>query len=121
MNKQQQGLTMISWLIVLVLVAMLTTIVFRVGPMYMDYYKVASVLESMEIKEKKMTNKEVRKSLAKRLDINSISFIKKDNISTYKAKNSLYVGKINIDYQVKEKFFDQIYLVGDFHLSTDKN
>jgi len=124
MNRQkQQGLTMISWIVALIFVGIFALMILRVGPMYMDYYKVVQVLEMMktELQENKMTEKQVRISLNKRFDTAYVSFIKKEYIKIYRGSGSFSVGRIDIDYEAKERFFDQIYFVGYFHASTNND
>ena len=124
MNRQkQQGLTAISWLVVIMFAGIFVLMILKIGPMYLDYYKVVQVLETVdnELRENDMTEREVRKSLGKRFDTAYVSFIRKEHIKMKRNDNNLYVGSVKIDYEVREQFFDQIYFVGDFHASTNND
>ena len=49
--KKQQGMTLISWVIVLGMIAFLATIVIRILPMYQEYFGVVHIMYGRRINE----------------------------------------------------------------------
>lgn len=77
--KKQQGMTLISWVIVLAIIAFFATITMRLVPMYQEYYGVLQIMKSMEteLKNNKLTNEQVMLLLSKRFNTGYISSVKK--------------------------------------------
>ena len=119
--KKQQGMTLISWVIVLGMIAFLATIVIRILPMYQEYFGVVHIMEGMEeeLTNNKLTKAQANLLLMKRFDTGYITSVKKDNIEISRGKNSTNVTKIVIDYEVREPFIAQIDLIGHFHKEID--
>lgn len=118
--KKQAGMTLISWVIVLGIIAFFATMAMRLLPMYQEYYGVVTVMEGMEreISTSKLTKKEVMSLLKKRFDTGYIFAVKKDNIEMLRGKNNVHVDKIIIDYEVRKPFIAHISLVGTFHIEA---
>jgi Tfp pilus assembly major pilin PilA len=121
MKKQQAGMTLISWVIVLGIIAFLATFLMRLFPMYQEYYGVVQVMEGMEkeITANKLTKQQVRTLLSKRFNTGYIFSVKEDNIELERGKNNVHVDKIIIDYEVREPFIAHVSLVGSFHLEAE--
>jgi hypothetical protein len=72
--QNQRGMTAIGWIIVLGLIAFFTLIALRLVPLYLEYGKVSSVLESLE-NEPGVTRKpkvEIQRLIGRRFDINDV-------------------------------------------------
>ncbi|MEO5573410.1 MAG: DUF4845 domain-containing protein, partial [Gammaproteobacteria bacterium] len=70
--NRQSGITTISLVIVLLLIAFFTLIILKVGPMYLENFSVVTSMESLK-KEPEIasrTGEEILQLLMKRLDIN---------------------------------------------------
>lgn len=121
MMKKQAGMTLIGWVIVLAIIAFFATLAMRLIPMYQEYYGVLQVMNDMEVelKNNKLTKKEVSTLLARRFDIGYIFNVDKDDIEILRGKNNVHVTKIVIDYEVREPFMFQIDLIGHFHTEID--
>tara|TARA_R110002111_G_scaffold25053_4_gene55307 strand:+ start:319 stop:699 length:381 start_codon:yes stop_codon:yes gene_type:complete len=119
--KKQAGMTLISWVIVLAIIAFFATIAMRLFPMYQEYFGVVTVMEGMEkeISTNKLTKQQVMILLSKRFNTGYIFNVKKDNIELLRGKNNVHVDKIIIDYEVREPFIAHISLVGNFHLEAE--
>ncbi|NQZ53173.1 MAG: DUF4845 domain-containing protein [Piscirickettsiaceae bacterium] len=118
---KQRGMTLIGWVIVLGIIAFFATVVMRLLPMYQEYYGVLQIMDGMEaeIKNNKLTKKQVMSLLRKRFDTGYIFSVKKDNIELLRGKNNVHVSKIIIDYEVRKPFIAQIDLIGHFHTEVD--
>ncbi|MEC9315391.1 MAG: DUF4845 domain-containing protein [Pseudomonadota bacterium] len=69
--KNQRGMTLIGWVIVLALIAFFATLAMRLVPMYQEYYGVLQIMNDMEIelKNNNLTKNEVETLLMRRFDI----------------------------------------------------
>lgn len=119
--KKQRGMTLISWVIVLGVIAFFVTIVLRVLPMYQEYFGVVNIMEGMktELTENKLTKQQAMKLLTRRFDTGYISSVKKEHIEISRGKHMTNVTKIVIDYEVRVPFIAQIDLVGHFNKEID--
>jgi Tfp pilus assembly major pilin PilA len=119
--QKQQGMTLISWVLVLGIIAFFATVVMRLLPMYQEYYSVLQIMDGMEIelKNNKLTKRQVMTLLEKRFDTGYVFSVKKDNIEIGRGKNNVQVSKIVIDYEVRKPFMAQIDLIGHFKTEID--
>lgn len=119
--KHQRGMTLIGWVIVMALIAFFVTLAIRLVPMYQEYYGVVQIMEDMktELRNNNLSKNEVQTLLSKRFNIGYISSVKRDDVEVFRGKNTAYVTKIVIDYEVRKPFFAQIDLVGHFHKEID--
>lgn len=124
MNKQmnkQSGMTLISWVIVLGVIAFFATIVIRILPMYQEYLGVLSIMEGMEeeVRSNKMTKQQANLMLMRRFNTGYISSVKKEHIEISRGKRQTSVTKIILDYEVRVPFIAHIDLIGHFHSEFD--
>lgn len=119
--KKQQGMTLISWVIVLAIIAFFATLTMRLVPMYQEYYGVLQIMKSMEteLKNNKLSNQQVMLLLNRRFNTGYISSVKKENIQLFRGRSNAYVTKVVIDYEVRKPFFAHIDLVGHFVTEID--
>ncbi len=110
---KQRGMTAIGWMLVLGLIAFFTLITLRLAPLYLEYTKVVSVLESLE-KEPgitRQTKAEIRKMISRRFDVNDVRGLD--------AKQAIIVQKagtltVTMDYERRTSLFGNIDLVAKF-------
>lgn len=84
MYKRQAGITFIGWVILLVPVAIVGYAVIRLTPVYLNYMKVAKVVEqiaSENVGDATINPASVRVSLARRFDIEQITYPEVDDIA----------------------------------------
>jgi hypothetical protein len=78
MRSSQRGVTFIGWLFLLMPLAVLVYVGIRLTPIYLNYTRVARSLEQVADEYQDVSGQvspvEVRKSLEKRFDIESIDF-----------------------------------------------
>lgn len=119
--QKQRGMTLIGWVIVLALIGFFATIAIRLVPMYQEYYGVLQIMNDMkiELKNNKLTKNEAQTLLMRRFNIGYIESVKKENIEISRGKNTSYVTKIVIDYEVRKPFMAHIDLIGHFHKEVD--
>lgn len=119
--KNQRGMTLISWILILGIIAFFATVAMRLIPMYQEYYSVLQVMDGMEteLKNNKLTKGQVEQLLLKRFDTSYIFSVKLDDVEISRGKDNVYVTKIVIDYEVRKPFMAQIDLIGHFHTEVD--
>jgi Domain of unknown function (DUF4845) len=106
-RSNQTGLTFLSVLVILGLIAFFTLLILKIGPIYLDHYKVKTVLASLE-NEPNLASESIRKVrslLMRRFDINMVEHVKKEDIAIKKMDGVLTV---EIDYEVIEPIIGNI-------------
>jgi len=114
-KKQQQGLTMISWIVVIVFLLFQGVIAMNVIPVYMTDSSVKSILEELpnDAKARDSSANELKTLVAKRLSINSIYTIKPESIKVVKGRGENIV---IIEYEPRGKLIGSLdYIVSFKH------
>jgi len=116
--KNQQGLTLISIILILGLIGFFVLLTLKVVPIYLDHGKVKSALEALKSTPDIQTKSEfeIRDSLSKRFNINYVYDVTKDDIKVIKHGN--YV-KVDIEYETVVKLVDNLSLLAEFHDSFE--
>lgn len=114
MNMQrQQGMTFISTLLLLLVGGFLAMLVLKLLPIYLDNYKIQSVLASLEA-ETGMGSKpvqEIKQAIDKRLYINEVRHIGMKDIKIKRQGNFL---DVRIGYVVKEPIMGNVEVLVTF-------
>jgi len=97
--KLQRGMTLLSVCMLLGLIAFFTLLILKIGPIYLDHYKVKTAVTELEddsaILRKSALG--IKASLLARLNINAVTSVTKHDIKVYKQAD--YV-KVTVDYEV---------------------
>jgi hypothetical protein len=106
-------MTAIGWLLVLGLIAFFTLITLRLVPMYLEYSKVASVLESL--KNQPEIGNEARSGIIdlinRRFDVNDVRGVDPRIVKITKERGNMI---ISIHYERREHLVANIDVVGVF-------
>ena len=117
-RNKQQGLTFISWLLVFVMAGMFVLVGIKITPVYMEHFAVKKSLESL--KEEPLINRksvrEIRKLLMRRMDMNSIYDLQKDEVI---IKRSGGVTTITVAYEERRSIMGNLSLVMTFEDSVE--
>jgi hypothetical protein len=115
---QQKGMTAIGWLLVLVMIIFSSLIIIKIVPMYLNGYKITSALSSLKADPMARGKQphELRTLLLRRLDIDMLTDIKAQDIIVTRQKDSYLV---QIDYQLKQQLFGNMYVVVIFDESAE--
>ncbi|HFD79579.1 MAG TPA: DUF4845 domain-containing protein [Gammaproteobacteria bacterium] len=112
--RQQRGMTAIGWLLVLGLIAFFVLITLRLVPLYLEYAKVTSVLESIE-NEPGITTKsraEIISLIQRRLDVNDVRELDpRKKFYIRKEKGYLIIGT---RYERREPMLGNVDVVASF-------
>ena len=112
---KQRGLTMISWLVVIVFLLFQAVIAMNVLPVFMTDSTVASVMEKLpnDVTAQRANYKELKGIVAKRLSMNSVYTIKPEHITIKKGRGENIV---IIEYEPRGKLIGPLdYIVSFSH------
>ncbi|MDD2761901.1 MAG: DUF4845 domain-containing protein [Methylomonas sp.] len=112
--NKQRGLTFISLVFLLGLIAFFALLVLKIAPIYLNNSKVknalAAVESSVDITSK--TRSEILTSLEKRFDMNYVEYVAKDDIKIVAQPG--YV-KVDIEYERVEPIMGNLSVLVEFH------
>lgn len=112
-RHHQKGMTAIGWLLVLALIAFFTLITLRLVPLYLEFGKVASVMESLQNEPgvTNMSRTEIVTLVTRRFDVNDVRDVNPKMIKVSKDKGILTV---SIDYERREHLVANVDVVATF-------
>jgi hypothetical protein len=113
-RKQEQGLTLISYVFLLLFIGFFVMLILKITPIYMDHGKVTSALDGLkEMPDlEKQSAYAIKKSLDKRFNMNYVYDVEAEDISIIKRGN--YV-RVDIEYEVVEPVVSNLSLLVQFH------
>jgi hypothetical protein len=109
--KRQQGLTMISWIVVIVFLLFQAVIAMNVIPVYLTDSSVKSILDDLpsDLLAQEASPKELELIILKRLRINNVTTVTSDDIAIKRGKDEKIV---NIEYEPRGKLIGNLeYIV----------
>jgi len=112
--KKQRGVSLLSLVFGLGLIIVFTSMFVNVAPIYAENYSVETGLKSMaeDPNTRKLSNREIKNKLMKRLGISGVSNVKDRDIIINRSANSMV---LQIAYEVRTDFLANI----DFVLTFD--
>ena len=112
--KHQHGLTLITTIFILGLIAFFTLLILKIAPIYIEHSKVANSLSALEHTTDIQTkNKsEIWSALDKRFNLNYVYDVTKDDVKITKRTN--YV-KVEIEYEVVKKIAGNLSVLVEFY------
>jgi len=112
-SNKQQGMTLISLLIVLAVCGFLLMLLLKIGPIYLDHSKVsaamAAIKETPEIATK--TPAEIKEMLRKRFDLSYVSDAKVNDVSI--IRDGAYL-KVEMQYEVVKPIMGNLSVLVEF-------
>ena len=120
--QRQSGLTLISWIFVLAILAFCGMFAFRVVPMYSENVYVTNALKSLAepgVKISEMSDPEIKKKIMDFYMINNVRSEGPQNIVINRKSNTILV---TVDYENRSNLFYNIDIVMSFknHLDGDQ-
>jgi len=111
---KQKGLTLISWIVILVFVLFQVVAAMRIAPEYIADASIKSMLERLttDIEATGLTNKKLRSLLEKRLSIINIYSIHSEDIKIIKGRGEQV---ITIDYEPRGTLIGNLDYIIKFH------
>ncbi len=111
---RQRGVTGITMILIVALIAFFSLIAIRLFPVYLEHFKVSSHLESLAVEENtgKLSDNEIRKTLAKRFDIDDVENVRPEDIFIERPDRDTLI--IAIEYEVRTPAFGNVDMVISF-------
>jgi len=115
-SVRQEGLTAVSTIALIVLAGFLVLIVLKLAPVYLEYFNVASSVNSLKNEPDlgQKSKEEVYELLRRRFEINDVKRVKKDNVKISRAGT---VTTIAVNYEVRIPLLGNV----DFLVYFDKS
>ena len=112
-RNEQQGMTLIAWLVILAMVGVFITVGLKITPVYLEHFAVKKTLESLKQEPliSRKTLREIRTMLERRLDMNSVYDMTKDEVI---IKRSGGVTTITIAYEERRSILGNLSIVMTF-------
>jgi len=113
--SNQRGLTLISWVVVIVFILFQGVIAMNVIPVYMTDSTISTIMENLpnDPAAKRASTKELRNVVAKKIRMNSVYTIKPENIKIRKGRGENIV---LIEYEPRGKLIGTLdYIVSFKH------
>lgn len=115
--RSQRGMTFWGWIVVLALIGFFTLLGLKIIPIYLSGYTVISSVQSLknDSSARGKSARELRDMLMKRLDINSVYDLPRDQIYISKVKNGY---QVEVEYDRKEKIAGNLSVIVEFNESV---
>lgn len=118
--RKQNGLSVLGMIFVIVSFGLFVVTSFKIGPMYMDFYQIQTIVEavakdtSVNLKSKK----DIWLAINKRLHINNLHWVTdKDIVITRdRAKN---ITTVTIDYEARDGYVSNTFIGATFKKSIE--
>jgi len=112
--RSQKGLSILSWLVVLAVVAFFASTAFKVLPHYLDYMSMEKIITSVET-DKALDIRTVGdfySHVSKGMQVNSIRDLKLDDALTVTMENNEFLA--HLKYEKREPLIENLDLVVHF-------
>lgn len=112
--NRQKGMTAIGWLFVLALIGFFVLVTLKMLPAYLEYFKVASTLESLEEETgwTEVTPRAIRNLIERRFDISYVNVITPRQV---KIKSAGATYRVTAKYEAREHLFFNVDVVMSFY------
>ena len=116
--RKQRGMTLLGWVLVALVAMLFVLIALKLFPIYRDSLYIDTVLKdlSTDPEARNMSPAELTNTILKRLDINSVYNIQREDIYIEKTGDSKVV---SVEYEVRTPFMGNIDFVVYFDKSTE--
>ncbi|WP_339828239.1 DUF4845 domain-containing protein [uncultured Arenimonas sp.] len=118
MVSKPRGMTLMSFVIVLVVVGFFALIIMKLFPMYSEYYSLKKVMEEYAAQPNSAANspQQLYNEMNRRFGIAYIESVQKEHMKVTREKG---VSKLNIAYEVRVPLFANLDVVGKFDNTVD--
>ena len=118
LKNKQKGLTGVSIMAIIVVIAFMALIFLKIMPIYFDSFKVGDVGSGLKAERGlgEKSNKEITTMILKRLDVNMVSDVTKEHIFIEKIKNDVF---IDVEYEVRKQMFGNLDVIISFKKSAE--
>ncbi len=113
LHNKQRGITTISLVLLLGLLAFLVLIVLTLAPVYLENFNVAQKLKTLQTDPQvsNMTESEIMDTLLKRFSIDSVDSVQEDDVLIFKNDR---VTEVSVEYEVRKPLVGNVDVVVTF-------
>lgn len=117
--QRQRGVSLLSWVVIILVVSIMGTMAVAMIPAYMDYNTICGTVDELlsSPTTNMMSTDEIENTLAKRFDINDINVIHATDLGITKDNGKL---SISLDYKVEKPLFYNVSIVMHFQHTFSK-
>ncbi|NEV62387.1 DUF4845 domain-containing protein [Thiorhodococcus minor] len=110
----QRGMGMLGFIVIIALVAFFATIVLKVGPLYLDYWTLRTIMEEVKANPQQIQGgpRGITSAIDKRLNINSVYGKKGSDFKVKKVDGRTY--RVTLDYEERVHLFFNVDAVAAF-------
>jgi len=118
MVRKPRGMTLMSFVMVLVVVGFFALVAMKLFPMYSEYFNLKGVMEeyAAQPNSASVPPAQMHADLNRRFGIAYVSSVKKENIKIIREGGA---SKLNIAYEVRVPLLGNLDVVGKFDHSVD--
>jgi len=118
MVKNQRGITLMSFVFVLVVVGFFALVAMKLFPMYSEYHNLKGVMKEFAAQPNSasLTPAQVQADLGRRFNIAYVESVKKEHIKIVRSGRG---SQLNIAYEVRRPMFANLDIVGVFDHTVD--
>ena len=118
MERTQKGITLMSFLMVLVVVGFFAMMAMKLFPMYSEYYSLKGVMKEIAASPNSgsLSLAQIQAELDRRFNIAYVSSVKKEHIKVIRAGRG---SQLNIAYEVRVPLLGNLDAVGKFDNTVD--
>lgn len=118
MARKQQGITLMSFVIVLVVVGFFALVVMKLFPMYTEHHSVKGVMKDFAAQPNaaSLTPAQAYADLERRFDMGYVSSIKKEHVKIIRNGG---LSQLNVAYEVRKPLFGNLDVVARFDDTVD--
>lgn len=118
-GSHQQGMSLLGIVVVLSLATFFLTIVFKVGPMYLDYVTVKGSFDGLVNENvREMTDSQIRRKLDNHFIVNGVRDIDAKEIQIKRERTRILVFH---DYETRTSFMGNLDVVAKFSAKYDSS
>ena len=110
---------MLAILVLIALVAFFMTLLFKLGPAYMGFWTIRSIMENVGTQAQSFEGgaREISMAIGRQLDVNGVSQVTTKDFVIRRADEGLY--KVTLEYEQREHLFFNVDAVLTFTHQVD--
>jgi Tfp pilus assembly protein PilE len=118
MASKQRGLTLMSFIIVMVVVAFFAVVAMKLFPVYNEYNSLRSVMKELAAQPNSasLTQGQIAADMDRRFNIAYVESVKKEHIKVVRGEKG---SKLNVAYEVRKPLFFNLDVVAKFDHTVD--
>ena len=110
-RKSQQGMTMIGWILVLGMLALLLNGAFRLVPVYLNAQNLSGIMSAVVENAESTSQSDVRRAVARQFRVESVDVVDREDFEVVQEDGESY---LVLEYEHRVAYLGNIDLVVSF-------